>query len=205
MSIINWIQMFENNEINLEIAIDPVSVQNKKCDKKYFKNKMQKQTKSCPYIIVNTCFIQIDYHCHYYKRYKNHGSYDIDNIVKPILDSLNGVNGIIIDDYLFDRVDINWIDTIGADKLSIRIYYPEIFYFNKNELVFYKNNNWCWPFIRKFNQDLIKEMDIKHYFDIWNKILDNSDYYKYRDFLPIQRFVPFNKLKDKEYEFIEIQ
>ena len=199
---LDWEQLFKNNEIVMNLSIEPVSVQNRTDDRNIFKNKIHAVTKDSPYIITNTCFIDINYHCQYYKRYKNHGAYDIDNIVKLILDSLNGNNGIIIDDCLFDRVDINWIDKIGDDELNIRIYSPELFYMRKDELIVYKNNNWCFPFP---NDDYSVIDILKEHFKTWNKIQNNMDYYNYFRFLPIQRFIPYNKLKDKNYRIIDIQ
>ena len=200
---INWEQSFKNNEILLKIKVEPVSIQNKQENKEKLKNKIHQITKTSPYILTDTCFIDIDYFCNYYKRYKNHGSYDIDNIIKPILDSLNGMEGLIIDDYLFDRVSINWIDkNYEEDVLQLRIFYPELPYVEKEQLIFYKNNKWCFPFINKDTEDVIEI--IKKYFETWNKIQNGNDYLKYRGFLPLQRFIPYNKLKDKQYRFIEI-
>jgi Holliday junction resolvase RusA-like endonuclease len=197
-----WEQLFQNNEIIMNCDIEPVSIQNKSDDKNLFRNNIHILTKDSPYIIINTCFIEIDYYCQYYKRYKNHGSYDIDNIIKPILDSLNGNNGLIIDDCLFDRVDINWIDKSGDDEIKIKIYSSDLLYIKKEELIIYKNNNWCFPFS---NEKLDNTNILKNYFEIWNKIQNNIDYYKYSNFLPIQRFIPYNKLKDKKYNFVDIE
>jgi Holliday junction resolvase RusA-like endonuclease len=205
---LNWDQMFENSEIIINIDIDPVSVQNSSKLKNIFKKKMHNILMQSPYIISNTCFISIEYYCNYYKRYKNYGSYDLDNIVKPILDSLNGINGLIIDDCLFDRVDINWIDKNDNDELEIRVYYPcELIYGKKEDLLIFKNNIWGFPFFSENASEI--NNDIKHivekYYCIWNKILNNDDYNKLYKFLPLQRFIPFNKLKDKGYKCIEIQ
>jgi Holliday junction resolvase RusA-like endonuclease len=200
---INWEQSFENNEILFKIKVEPVSIQNKQENKDKLKHKFHQITKTSPYILTDTCFIDIDYFCNYYKRYKNHGSYDIDNIIKPILDSLNGMEGLIIDDYLFDRVSVNWIDkNDDEDVLQLRIFYPELPYVEKEKLTIYKCNNWCFPFINIDNENVINV--VKRHFETWNKIKNGNDYLKYRSFLPLQRFIPYNKLKDKQYKFIEI-
>jgi Holliday junction resolvase RusA-like endonuclease len=199
---VNWECSFQNNEIIICEYIEPVSAQNKQEDKNIFKNRIHQITKTSPFIIKDTCFIEIDYFCNYCKRYKNHGAYDIDNIIKPILDSLNGMDGIIIDDCLFDRVSINWIDKNGDDILNFKIFYPELSYVEKKQLIIYKNNNWCFPASNRNTQETIGIL--KRYFEVWNNIQDGVDFYKYRDFLPIQRFIPFNKIKDKQYKFIEI-
>jgi Holliday junction resolvase RusA-like endonuclease len=199
---INWEDSFQNNEIIICEYIEPVSAQNKQEDKNVLKNKIHQITKTSPFIIKDTCFIEIDYFCNYYKRYKNHGAYDIDNIIKPILDSLNGMDGIIIDDSLFDRVSVNWIDKNGDDELKLKIHYPELSYVKKEQLIVYKKNNWCFPFVNQNIQEVVEI--INNYYEIWNNIQGAADFYKYRSFLPAQRFIHFNKLKDKQYKFIEI-
>jgi len=200
---INWEQSFQNNEILICIKVKPASIQNKQEDKEKLKHKIHQITKTSPYILTDTCFIDIDYFCNYYKRYKNHGSYDIDNIIKPILDSLNGMDGLIIDDYLFDRVSVNWIDKNDEeDVLQLRIFYPELSYVEKEQLIIYKYDYWCFPLINKGTDEVLKV--VKRHFETWNEIQNDNDYLKYRCFLPIQRFIPYNKLKDKQYKFIEI-
>jgi Holliday junction resolvase RusA-like endonuclease len=199
-SNLNWEQMFINNEIIIKTNIEPVSLQSKPKTKNKFKKKMHNIFVQSPYIITNTCFISIEYYCNYYKRYKNHDSLDIDNIVKPILDSLDG---LIIDDYLFDRVDINWIDKNDNNELVIKVYYPSgLVYGKKEDLLIFKNNNWCFPFFGANNNE-IKGI-IKKYFATWNKILLNNDYVALYKSLPLQRFISYNKINDKGYPFIVI-
>ena len=125
----------------------------------------------------------------------------MDNIIKPILDALVGKDGLVVDDVLFDRVEVNWIDKNGLDEVQINIEYPNLLYHNKDTLAFYQNGSWCFPCSKnnKSNQPLIEK-----YFSIWNQINEeNFDDLVY--LLPQHVFIPFNKIKDKGFEFYEIE
>ncbi len=197
---------FEYNQIQICIESSPASGQNKNCVKQEFKSDVHKITSQCEYIITSTCWVAIDYYCQHIKRMKNPGVYDIENIIKPILDSLVGMNGVLIDDVIVDRVTVNWIDTPHDDYLEIDIQYPDLLYTKKSELVFIKSNSgWCFP----AGQSIVKYASfielIRRYFDTWESIKTEEDYYKWVGILPIQNFIYFSKIKDKEYQFIDIE
>ncbi len=129
----------------------------------------------------------------------------MDNIVKPILDALVGLKGLIVDDVLVDRVTVNWIDTAHDDHIEIEIQYPDLSFIKKSELLFIKSHSgWCYPSTR----DLIK-LDsfsklISNYFEAWDSIKSEDDYYDLILNLPIQPFLYYSKIKDKEYTFVEL-
>ena len=125
----------------------------------------------------------------------------MDNLIKPLLDSLVGIDGIIIDDSLFDSVEINWLDKNGNDEFEIQIEYPEILYGEKRTLYFLKQGQWCFPM--NSNDIEIKNL-IVQYFNIWNSINSEEDYYKVLGDLPYQNFLPYNKICHSGFNFIEI-
>lgn len=179
-------------------------MQNKNQDKIRLKEEIQAITKISEYIITNTCWINIEYYCRHVNRLKNPGVYDIDNIVKPILDSLVGQNGLIIDDVLVDRVTVNWIDTPHDDHFEIQIEYPMLDYLHKSDLVFFKSKSgWCFPTFKRDNNQDSKAL-IQRYFDIWNSIKTEDDYYNVVSTLPIQKFIYYSKIKDRGYIFLDI-
>jgi hypothetical protein len=129
----------------------------------------------------------------------------MDNIVKPILDALGGLKGLIVDDVLVDRVTVNWIDTPHDDHIEIEIQYPDLLFVKKSELLFVKSDSgWCFP----VPHDLIKYdaflVLIRKYFEVWNSIKSEDDYYDSIYMLPIQPFLYYSKIKDKEYTFVEL-
>jgi hypothetical protein len=197
---------FEHNQIQIFIESSPVSTQNKNSVKQGFKSDVHKITSQCEYIITGTCWIAIDYYCQHIKRMKNPGVYDVDNIIKPILDSLVGLNSVLIDDVIVDRVTVNWIDTPHEDYLEIDLQYPDLLYTKKSDLVFIKSNSgWCFPAAESNLKSASFLELIKRYFDTWESIKTEEDYYKLVGTLPIQNFIYFSKIKDKEYKFIELE
>jgi Holliday junction resolvase RusA-like endonuclease len=196
-----WSEQFVNEYIHFDIYHPLASIQNKKEIKKRLKKEIQKITSQSEYIITSNCHININYHCMVTERVKNHGAFDIDNIVKPILDSLSGNNGIIIDDSLFDRVTVNWMYFEMIEKIEIEIEYIDLLYARKDELLFCRKNNWCFPIIE---QELSKISElIRLYYEIWERVNNVDQYYENVSMLPIQRFVPYNKIKDKGFKIID--
>ena len=137
---------FDVGEIAFQVKGKPVSFQNKNSVKQKFRQKIRQITKLSDFIITDNCWVAIDYYCNNIKRLKNPGVYDIDNIIKPIIDSLTGIEGLIIDDVIVDRVTVNWIDTPANDYIEIIISYPDMMYMDKENLVLLKFcSGWCFP------------------------------------------------------------
>lgn len=194
---------FYKGVVDFTVREKPVSSQNKNQAKVNFKNRIRKITSTSEFIITNTCWVHIDYYCSNFHRLKNPGVYDMDNIIKPIIDGLTGAKGIIIDDVLFDRVSVNWIDTGLNDHFEINIEYPNLLYVKKEDLIFVKSENgWCFPTTIQEIKD--RTESIKLYFDYWEKVQCEDDYYNVIKSLPIQNFVYFSKVKDKEFNFIDL-
>ncbi|NAW65417.1 RusA family crossover junction endodeoxyribonuclease [Photobacterium halotolerans] len=197
---------FKNGNINFKANVTPVSLQNRGDRKAAFKRELQEITRTSPFVVTGTCWISIDYYCQHVKRIKNPGAYDIDNIIKPILDSLVGQAGLILDDVLVDRVTVNWIDTPHEDHIEIQVEYPDLLFCGKDDLVLIKHRSgWCFPIHRQIAQS-DKGMElIQQYFDIWNSIDDEHAFNASVWMLPIQNFVYFTKVRESGFEIIELK
>ena len=196
---------FENGHISFSVDISPVSMQNKGTIKNSFKKELQKITCKSDYIITDTCWINIDYYCQNIKRKKNPSVYDIDNIVKPILDGLSGSNGIVIDDVIFERVTVNWIDTPHHDHLKIEIDYPILMFLEKKDLVILKSGSkWCLPTHKKLVQESKYLEIVKTQFSIWESISTEEDYNTNIYCLPTQSFIYFMKIRDKDFDILDL-
>ena len=196
---------FENGHIKFMAHIKPVSVQNNGGKRVAFKKELQKITCNSDYIVTGTCWIAIDYYCQHVKREKNPGVYDIDNIVKPILDGLVGKDGLIVDDVIVDRVTVNWIDTTHDDYFVVEIEYPDLLFTKKDDLVFLKSRSgWCFPSSSELieNEKYIELMET--YFTTWDGISTEDDYYNIAGALPSQNFIYHVKIRDKGFKFVEL-
>lgn len=196
---------FENGIINFEINIQPVSLQNDTTKKKLFKERLQEITAKSEYIITNTVWIYIDYYCSHIRRLKNPGIYDMDNIVKPILDSLCGINGIILDDVLVDRITINWIDS-DIERIEITAEYPDLCFLNKCDLIILKSSSkWCYPISKSIYESRAISKLLSSYFRKWESIQTEDDYYEGISNLPIQKFIYYSKLRESGFEFVDFK
>lgn len=194
---------FTNGRLNFEINIQPVSLQNNTKKKKAFKEKIQEVTRKSEFIITNTVWVYIDYYCSHIRRFKNPGIYDMDNIVKPILDSLCGINGVILDDVLTDRITVNWIDS-EEERIEITAEYPDLSFLKKQDLILLKSpSNWCYPISKTvFKTEGVSKL-ISIYFNQWESIKTENDYYDCIGTLPIQNFIYYSKLRESGFEFVD--
>ena len=194
---------FETGGLGFTVHAKPVSAQNKNEDKQRFKKEVQKVTSKSEFIITGTCWVSIDYYCQHVNRRKNPRVYDIDNIVKPILDSLVGQDGLLVDDVLVDRVIVNWIDTGQDDYFEVQIEYPDLLYLDKKNLVMVKSESgWCFPTSSHIDNPF-REL-IRHHFSLWDSINTEDDYYAVVGQLPWQNFIYYSKIKDRGYTFISL-
>jgi hypothetical protein len=198
---------FKNGSICFTVRKKPVSLQGKKDKKDNLKNHIQNITTHSEYIVTGTCWIAIDYYCKHINRLKNPGVYDMDNIIKPILDGLVGQKGLIIDDVIVDRVTVNWIDTHLDDYFDVELCYPDLNYLKKSELIFIKSKSgWCFP-IHAGLAKILKEDNlnlIKLYFETWDSIQTEDDYHNHVYGLPIQQFIYYEKIRDSGYKFEDL-
>ncbi|MEF3075798.1 hypothetical protein V2P20_12250 [Methylobacter sp. Wu1] len=195
---------FEQGFVKFAVHTRPVSLQNDGGKRAAFKKELQEITCQSEYIVTGTCWIAIDYYCQHIRREKNPGVYDIDNIIKPILDGLTGERGLIIDDVVVNRVVVNWIDTPHDDWFEVEIEYPDLLFSRKADLVFLKSpSGWCFPSSHTLiaNDGYIALMS--KYFATWNSLSTEEDYYNSVYDLPIQNFIYYVKIRDKGFQFVE--
>lgn len=195
---------FRAGNVNFHVIQKPPSAQNKVIKKQELKRSVQQITQKCDYIITGTCWVHIEYSSSNYNRYKNPGVYDVDNIIKPILDSLIGYQGIILDDTLFEKVSVNWLDTPHEEHFEVSVEYPDLLYVKKEYLQIVKSSNgWCLPMPKLLVE---KSPDvIVNYFKIWDLVTDEDQYYKWLGLLPIQQFIYHTKIRDKNYNTIQLK
>jgi hypothetical protein len=145
--------------------------------------------------------IEIQWLVHQQYRYEYHKAPDIDNIIKPVLDSLCGKSGLIIDDTQVQYIGCHWIDWTKRDhKLTLTIKYSPDDYVSKEKLVFAEfDRGLCLPFnLTLDNKAALMILTTWSNMIEKRKELDSKglDYYSSMMFLPIQRFFHRNKLSE---------
>ncbi|MUG92752.1 RusA family crossover junction endodeoxyribonuclease [Scytonema sp. UIC 10036] len=86
-----------------------VSVQSKKAYKEQICNLIQKELSKFKWIISGSVNIDFTWYLHAVERQETDKVGDIDNITKPILDSLIGPSGVIIDDAQIKALYTYWL------------------------------------------------------------------------------------------------
>ena len=120
--------------------------------KQKLKNAILQVIKGATYYLTGEVQIEIEWLVHERERYETDSSPDIDNIVKPMLDALSGLHGILIDDCQVQAVSCHWIDWTRNDhQINLRIkYFPDEWTL-KDSLLFvdFGNNYFPCPTILK--------------------------------------------------------
>ena len=188
-------------EIQFDFELEPVSQGASSKQKAKLRTAIKKVCSKYQFLLSGDVQVEIQWLVHQQYRYEYHKAPDIDNIIKPLLDSLCGNSGLLIDDTQVQYIGSHWIDwTKREHKLTVTIKYAPDDYVFKSDLVLVEvDKKLCLP----FNIQDSKEANII-ILNHWKTMIDQRnqfdemgmDYYSSRMILPIQRFFHKNKLND---------
>lgn len=148
----SWYAIEESADSEIEIRLEfetIVSVQSRKERKDELCNLIKAELSKFRWIVCGSVNVQLAWYLHAVSRQETDKIGDLDNISKPILDSLAGENGILIDDSQLGSIDTLWMSRNEqvADNvviLSIRFNNDECT--PKENLVFVQYSNaTCMP------------------------------------------------------------
>ena len=186
--------------ITLDLNESPVSLQAKAERRKLLKDKIQEKIAGVEYLLSGDIKVSITWFIHEQKRYETSHTADIDNIIKPILDSLCGRSGVMIDDNQIQRVTSEWFDTKSPEeeRLEININFQPDEFLPKEELFFVhiRNNLYLplWENLpKKCQQEIITQYS--NMLKLRDSLQDaGMEYYRSSCFLPAQRVFHKNRL-----------
>lgn len=124
-----------SGSITFKMQIKPASTQTSRSRKQEVTNAIRSCTRALEYVLSGDVAIEIIWHVCEQVRYESDESADVDNI-KPILDSLCGPDGIIINDCQVQYISSNWADTCGDEQVAITIKFDPEAWFPKSSLAF---------------------------------------------------------------------
>ncbi|MCG6142814.1 RusA family crossover junction endodeoxyribonuclease [Leptospira mtsangambouensis] len=131
---------FANSSISIEIRFDKiVSVQSKKAHKLNLIESIKSEISKFSWLICGSVNLEVAFYLDAIQRQETDKIGDIDNITKPIIDSLLGYNGILIDDSQIGSLTSLWIsryETISENILKLKIEFNNDFCISKNNLIF---------------------------------------------------------------------
>lgn len=203
MSVLD--QLSNGGEIIFTVPIAPVSQQADGKSRRKFQANVKQHMPKTSFLLSGDVHLDIYWRCSEVERYESHKSLDVDNIAKPLIDSL--VGEILIDDTQLISVLVSWVDwELTSQELEIRLRCTSELVVRKQGLEFVEfNRGLCLPVydIRLDNGLMAdKERNIKAkllILDIFEKMLTAYDELRKtsshaRTVLPQQRVFHRNKL-----------
>lgn len=145
-------QFDESGRVVITTSLSPVSLQSRSARKEEFKEQLSGAIREhTDRILLGDVQVDIDWYISQRDRYRSNRVADIDNIVKPILDSLHGPNGIMVDDGQVQAVDVRWMDPVSPNltlTIEVRALSNEDWFPPREGLYFVEFDNECmWPVI----------------------------------------------------------
>ncbi len=113
---------FDSLELTLS-GIDLPSIQSKKQARGLLDVEMRKLLGRYKYILTGDASLEIEWLGDERMRYDTGRSRDVDNVIKPLIDSLYGPDRIIVDDNQIHHVGVSWIDHHDS-VVNIRLSFP---------------------------------------------------------------------------------
>ena len=224
------LEKFERGEVpsifgEFEFSVDeePVSQQAKSQTKKPLKKSIQQKIKNLQYTLTGDLKIEIRWMVYPKHRYESHKAVDIDNIIKPILDSLAGPYGLMVDDTQIQDIGCYWMDWTDQEKhrIDIKVKHSPDEFLKKQGLEFMEiKSGLCLPISiwfengveysddKAFKAKKIIAETWKKQFELSDKCeKDGLDWHSASFVRPIQRLFHKNKLLgwvDQGYEIKSI-
>ncbi|MBM3713670.1 MAG: RusA family crossover junction endodeoxyribonuclease [Actinobacteria bacterium] len=200
----------ENGEIVLHIEKQPVSVNSKnglrKNDLKVFIKNIVSETE---YYLSGDVKIEIEWYVSEQTRYESVSALDVDNIIKPLLDAISGVEGILIDDNQVQNISCSWvdIDPIESEYLIIRIRFIPREHIEKKGIYFIEyNKGFCFPLwendpigITKMRIETNEKL-LKYRYELETK---GFPYSKAKHMMPMQRV--FHRSRLSEFSIVTLE
>lgn len=109
-------------EIAPRFDVEPPSVQSSRQKKQAFATVVREAAQKHSFLIVDDVRLTVDWVMSEQAKYESDRKADIDNILKPLFDSLCGPDGLLVDDTLIQSFYCGWIDhSLKSDILHVRI------------------------------------------------------------------------------------
>lgn len=167
-------------------------------------------TKSAKFILTGNVSVSITWFLSEQQHYENDAPPDVDNIMKPILDALCGIDGVMIDDTQVTSVDCSWIDWEREDqKLHLEIDFIDDFdIYAKDKLVFVQFFKALCFFIISSDtpaEDLLSTKRIEAMYNQYFTIRDKEkNYYAGIEMKPAQRLFHLSKISNRGFPIYKI-
>lgn len=196
----------DSGSIEFSVDASPVSLQADAKRRQLIRDAIQPAVRSNEYLLSGDVQIEIDWLIHERERYEADSSPDVDNVIKPMLDSLCGPEGLLIDDCQVQALDCRWIDwTRDNQRVTFHIrFFPDEWVLKDRLVLVHAGRNLYLPLNLGFSKEVV--LTILDIVESGYKTRDElqkltGDYYASRRVLPVQRH--FHKSRVTKFHLIE--
>lgn len=196
--------------IEMDLFTDAVSLQSSSAKKAAIQALIKSYTKPSTFILTGNVSVSITWFLSNQQHYENDSPPDVDNIMKPILDALCGIDGVMVDDTQIISVDCSWIDWERDDqKLHIEIdFVDDLNIYPKDGLVFIRFFKALCYYVSISHSpaaDLLTSKRIEAMYNKYFTIRDKEkNYYAGIEIKPAQRLFHFSKINNRGFPVYEI-
>jgi Holliday junction resolvase RusA-like endonuclease len=146
-----------NSKIELRMELTQlVSLQSRKSKRDELVKTIASELSKFKWLISGAVSIQFYWYLSHNDRHESDKSADLDNLTKPILDSLVGEDALLIDDCQIKELHIEWIsknESVKTSLLRIWIDFNNDFSLSKSKLFFVQYHNaMCTAFDTDFTE-----------------------------------------------------
>jgi Holliday junction resolvase RusA-like endonuclease len=184
------------HQIRIELNTSAVSSQSKPKQKKAFKKLVRKLTKQVPTIIAGDITVNITWFTLEQFRFEAPNYLDIDNIIKVIMDSFTGPEGLIVDDCVIHSFSCGWIDTDGDEYIEIELEYDPVNIFEKETICFLHLGDNLFHVAQKNDSKEVLDLLMEMYRKRNQRIEATGNYYSGKGVMTVQRLFHKNKIRD---------
>lgn len=196
----------ESGDLSFSVEAQPISLQGSSKRRRQLANAVRREVASTRFLLSGDVQVEIEWMVHERERYESVSSPDIDNVVKPFLDSICGPQGLLIDDCQVQAVSCSWIDwTRPTHRVTFRLRYHPDEWIPKDGLVFvHLQDGLCFPL-----DDRLSAEALERCLEVLSHMLSmkvytqarTGDYYFARRFLPAQRL--FHRARLQSFRVVE--
>lgn len=196
-----WVSRYRSHEFRIYSA--PVSFQSSGKKKTAIVGAIKDLTRKLEYIITGDVRVMITCHSPEQVRFEHDCMYDMDNVIKPILDGICGPEGLICDDCQVEYISNHWMDHVESEYFDVKIDYVYNEFMPKHGIVFVNiDRALCYPLlVEKRNIDVVKSLQVMH--EEKNKLMSEGALYgDCYEFIPLQRV--FHKSKISKFRVVTV-
>ena len=194
-----------HGEIEFAVPLPPVSHQASSKSKADFMRVVRDITEGASYLLSGDIQLEVEWMVQEQIRYETDRAPDLDNILKPLFDSIRGPNGIIVDDTQIQRISCSWIDlTQEGEQLFVSLKYLPDEWIPKEGLFFVQfEGAMCMPMHHtSSSSEQLLHLDLfERMIDRRNQLIQRGEsYQRARYFMSVQRV--FHKTRLKGFEVV---